>query len=215
MSGGLFNTASAHGMLVTVDGPNGSGKTSLTHAIAAELQDAGERVHVTRQPSPTALGDTVRAAEQRVRGRALACLVAGDRHHQAVSEILPTLRGGLIVLCDRYVESSLVLQRLDDVEVEYILAINAGIPRPDLRIRLLASPEVLAQRLAQRSAGPERRFERTGGPERELALYAEADELLTQREHAPAQVYDTTSTQAGGLAKRAGRLILARKGALR
>jgi dTMP kinase len=112
------------------------------------------------------------------------------------------------VLCDRYVESSLVLQRLDGVEVDYILAINAGIPRPGLRIRLLAQPNVLTQRLTQRPLPPERRFERIGGSERELELYAEADELLTERERLPATIFDTTSTEPQGLGSVAAELIL-------
>jgi dTMP kinase len=204
----IFADAPPHGLLVTIDGPNGAGKTSLAAAVATRLEAAGETVYTTRQPSPTPLGDTVRAAESEVKGRALACLVAGDRHHQTENEIIPQLTNGAIVLCDRYVESSLVLQRLDDVEVDYILAINAGIPRPALRVRLLAQPRLLAERLAGRQFSPGRRFEGTVAPERELALYAEADELLAEREQLPATVFDTSSTDAQGLSVVAARHIL-------
>jgi dTMP kinase len=204
----IFVDAPPGGLFVTVDGPNGAGKTSLASAVAAELEAAGETVHVTRQPSPTQLGAAVRAAEREVKGRALACLVAGDRHHQADTEIIPRLAEGAIVLCDRYIESSLVLQRVDDVEIDYILAINAGIPRPQLRIRLLAQAEVLAKRRAERPFAPERRFERTADPERELKLYAEADDLLAEREKLPATVFDTTSTDAQGLGAMVAELIL-------
>src|SRR5262249_38218206 len=159
------------------------------------LRDDGVAVHTTRQPSPTPLGDYIRTAELQMRGRALACLVAADRHHQARSEIVPTLGGGPIVLCDRYVESSLVLQHPDGVDIEFILAINTGVPRPDLRIRLLAAADVLRARIANRPNHPERRFERTTDPERELSLYAAADELLETQYRLPATVYDTTSTQ--------------------
>ncbi len=204
----IFAEPLPRGLFVTIDGPNGAGKTSLAAAVAGQLKAADETVHTTRQPSPTPLGDTVRAAEREVKGRALACLVAGDRHHQAETEIVPKLAEDAIVLCDRYVESSLVLQRLDDVEIEYILAINAGIPRPRLRIRLFAQPDVLAQRLAQRPSPPERRFERAGGSERELELYAAADALLTEREGLPATIFDTTTTDPQGLGAVAAELIL-------
>jgi dTMP kinase len=198
-------------MLVTIEGPNGAGKTSLAAAVAAQLEAAGEAVHRTRQPSPTPLGDTVRAAERRVTGRALACLVAGDRHYQSEVEIIPKLGAGITVLCDRYIESSLVLQRFDGVELDYILAINNGIPRPGLRIQLSATPEVLTERLARRTIAPERRFERCIGPDRELELYADADELLTEREQLPASVFDTTSTEADGLGAIVAELILSRR----
>jgi dTMP kinase len=204
----IFAEPLPRGLFVTIDGPNGSGKTSLVAAVAAQLEAAGDAVHRTKQPSPTPLGDAVRAAERDVRGRALACLVAGDRQHQADTEIIPMLMNGATVLCDRYVESSLVLQRLDGVDIDYILAINAGIPRPALRIRLLAQPKVLAERLARRPTTPGRRFERTAGPERELQLYAEADELLTEREALPATVFDTTLTEAHGLGVVAAKMIL-------
>ncbi len=204
----IFTEAPPDGLLVTIDGPNGAGKTTLADAIATRLKAAGETVHTTSQPSPTTLGDTVRAAETSVSGRALACLVAGDRHHQTATEIVPQLADGAIVLCDRYVESSLVLQRLDNVEIDYILAINAGIPRPALRIRLLAEPRLLVKRLAQRQVSPARRFEGSVAPERELALYAEADVLLTQREQLPATVFDTSATDAQGLGLVAAELIL-------
>lgn len=207
----IFIEPPATGLLVTIEGPNGSGKTSLSEALAAELEAAGRPVHRTRQPSPTSLGDTVRAAERDVRGRALACLVAGDRHHQAHTEIIPMLAQGRTVLCDRYIESSLVLQRFDGVDTDYILAINAGIPRPALRIRLTADPTALAERLAARSVAPERRFERGIGPARELELYAEADELLAEREQLDACVFDTTSTNAGELAVVVAELVLSRR----
>jgi dTMP kinase len=203
----MFVEAPAGGVLVTIDGPNGSGKTTLAREVAARLH-ASETVHCTRQPSPTALGDTVRNAEREVSGRALACLVAGDRHHQAQTEIVPRLVQGAIVICDRYVESSLVLQRLDGVEIDYILAVNAGIPRPAVRVRLLAEPAVLAARISQRPVAAERRFERTVPRERELELYAEADQLLTEREQLPATVFDTTATDAEGLGAAVAELIL-------
>jgi dTMP kinase len=189
-------------MLVTVDGPNGSGKTFLTRALAVRLREGGIAVHSTRQPSPSALGEFVRGAEVEVRGRGLACLVAADRHQQCEGEIIEHLRAGEIVLCDRYVESSLVLQRLDEVETEFILHVNAGIPRPDLRVRLQAEPETIRARLRGRQHDPERRFEQTAGPERELDLYEEADRLLAETYGLEANVYDTTDTDANELGAR-------------
>jgi dTMP kinase len=207
----IFGETPTAGQLITIDGPNGSGKTSLAAALAAHLRAAGWEVHSTRQPSPSHLGEAVRAAEAAVGGRALACLVAGDRHHQAATEITPRLAAGITVICDRYIESSLVLQRLDGVETEFILAVNAGIPRPTTRLRLLAEPDLLAVRLAERPHDPGRRFERTGGAERELELYAQADELLTSRERLPATVIDTSSTHADELGASLAAIILEEK----
>jgi dTMP kinase len=208
VNGELFSMHSNRpGMLVTVDGPNGSGKTFLTRAIAARLRESGVAVHSTRQPSASALGEFVRGAETQVRGRGLACLVAADRHQQCEGEIIEHLGAGEVVLCDRYVESSLVLQRLDEVETEFILHVNAGIPRPDLRVRLRAEPETIRARLRERQRDPGRRFEQTAGPERELDLYEDADRLLAETYGLEANVYDTTETDAEELGARVARLI--------
>ena len=201
------------GFLATIDGPNGSGKTFLTEAVVKELKAAGVAVHSTRQPSPTVLGNLVRNAETELRGRSLACLVAADRRHQVETEIALHLKAGDIVLCDRYVESSLVLQRLDNVDTEFILRINAGIPRPDLRIRLGADPETIRARLRERQPNPRRRFEQNAGPERELKLYEEADRLLGEDYGLEAKLYDTTHTDAEELGANVARLIEQSRGA--
>lgn len=202
------DTDNRPGLLVTVDGPNGAGKTSLANAVASALREAGNEVHTTCQPSPTPLGELVRASEIEMNGRALACLVAADRHHQARTEIAEHLTAGQIVLCDRYVESSLVLQRLDGVETEFILAINSGIPRPDLRILLSATTKALEDRLAARLDDPRRRFENTAGPVREIELYGEAEHLLETRFGLAATNYDTTHTATEELGGIAAQLVL-------
>jgi dTMP kinase len=204
----LFQDIPAPGTLITIDGPNGAGKTSLASAVATWLRRADARVHTTKQPSPTWLGDAVRHAEGSVRGRALACLVAGDRHHQIDTEILPRLAEGEIVICDRYLESSLVLQRLDGVDVDFILGLNSGLPRPSLRIRLLADPAVLDARLRERPVDPGRRFERTATRAEELALYEEADRLISEQEDLPAVVYDTTASDAEALGREVAGLVI-------
>lgn len=67
---------------------------------------------------------------------ARACLVAADRYHCLATEIRSALAAGKIVLCDRYVASSYVLQHLDGVPIEFIEALNADANRPDLAVIL-------------------------------------------------------------------------------
>ena len=137
---------------------------------------------------PPALAEPARRVRPRgragLRGRGLACLVAADRHQQVEGEIAAHLGAGEIVLCDRYIESSLVLQRLDWVETEFIVAINAGITRPDLRIRLLRragdDPRRGWRRARPTQAGG---FEQSAGPELELELYEEADRFLPKDDY--------------------------------
>ncbi|MEU4445453.1 hypothetical protein AB0K14_26500 [Actinosynnema sp. NPDC050801] len=66
-----------------------------------------------RNHSCAPLGELARRGIDAYRGMALTCLCAADRHHRLDTEIQPALREGRVVLCDRYVASSLVLQGLD------------------------------------------------------------------------------------------------------
>jgi dTMP kinase len=166
------------GLFVSIDGPGGVGKSTLATAIARHLAGGGRPVHVTREPSPTPLGDVIRAGTGDYHGMALACLVAGDRHHHLAAEVRPRREAGQIVLCDRYLPSSFVLQRIDGLAWPVIAALNQGADVPDLAIILYADPAVIAGRLAQR--GGHSRFEAMpDSSQTESALYHQAAQHLT------------------------------------
>ncbi|WP_436786457.1 dTMP kinase [Yinghuangia sp. YIM S10712] len=167
-----------YGYFLTVDGPGGIGKSTTVTALAALLTSRGRSVHATAEPSGGDVGKATRKLADRVHGRALACLVAADRHHHLDSEIRPHLAAGHVVVCDRYFASSLVLQRLDGVPVDFIREVNAGINMPDLAVILRAPEDLIARRLSVR--GPHHRFEREpANVRRELALYEDAISILS------------------------------------
>jgi dTMP kinase len=125
------------------------------------------------EPTRSPLGEHIRAGTETYRGMALACLVAGDRHHHLATEILPALRAGKVVICDRYLPSSLVLQRLDGLDPEVIWQLNAGVYVPDVAVILNAEHPMIAERL--RARGAHSRFERQPGSSRsESDLYQQA-----------------------------------------
>ncbi|MFJ7996791.1 dTMP kinase [Streptomyces sp. NPDC096310] len=163
----------APGFFLAVDGPGGIGKSTTVAALAQQLQQAGHAVHATTEPSSSPLGQVTRRLANDVRGPALALLVAADRNHHLATEIRPRLATGQTVVCDRYLPSSLVLQRLDGVPLDFIRAINAGIDLPDLAVILTASADTIARRLVTR--GSHHRFEDDlGNVQRELDLYEQA-----------------------------------------
>jgi len=165
------------GFFLTVDGPGGIGKSTTVSALAAHLRRAGHRVHATAEPSAGALGTATRRLAEEVRGTALALLVAADRHHHLDTEIRPRLAAGHTVVCDRYLASSLVLQRLDGVPMDFIRAVNAHVDLPDLAVVLTASADTITRRLAAR--GAHHRFERDpDNVHRELDLYEQAIPIL-------------------------------------
>lgn len=167
-------------MFVAVDGPNGVGKTTVVARLAEDLRDRGHDVLALRQPSDSDLGRFVRAAEHGLRGLSLAILVVADRLVQVATDIRPALAAGRTVICDRHVASTLVLQRLDGLDLETLWQMNADAPMPDLQVILLASPEVLRSRLDER--GRLSRFERSEGIEElEVRYYREAADWLRAR----------------------------------
>jgi dTMP kinase len=170
---------STRGIFVSLDGPGGAGKSTTAALVCGQLARRGLQVFPTAEPSSTPLGKMIRASTDIYRGMALACLVAGDRHHHLATEIRPQRQAGAIVICDRYLASSLVLQRMDDVDWDTIWQLNSGAEPPDLAVILNAAPAILTRRLADRG-GTHSRFERRpDGPATEAALYRDTTGRLT------------------------------------
>lgn len=145
-------------MFIAVDGPNGVGKTSLCNDLANRLGQRDQQILSLRQPSDTALGDFIRNEHYRIQGMSLAALVVADRLWQLETQINPALANGSIVVLDRYVASTLVLQRIDGVDPDILWKMNEQARVPDATIILLAAPEVLSERLDRR--GRTSRFDR-------------------------------------------------------
>lgn len=147
----------SRGQFITLDGPGGAGKSTLLRHLTGQLHAASIATHATTEPSAGPAGRLARTSTEIFHGHALACLVAADRYHHLQTEIGPALEAGKVVICDRYVPSSYALQVLDGVEEDFITAINAHTPQPDLAVILTCDPEELQRRLTER--GSHGRFE--------------------------------------------------------
>ncbi|GAB3799672.1 dTMP kinase [Micromonospora zhanjiangensis] len=148
------------GRFIVIDGPSGVGKTTTTALLCDRLAEGGWEVVATKEPTQSTLGSTARYGTDEYRGLTLACLVAADRYHHLEREIRPALAVGKVVVCDRYLATSLVLQRLDGVEPDFLWAINRHIDRPDLTVILTGDPASSRARAAAR--GIHSRFHRGG-----------------------------------------------------
>lgn len=132
----------------------------------------------TAEPSTSGLGKFIRTHADDFTGRALACLVAANRYEHIEHEIEPALHAGNTVICDRYLASTLVLQRIDGVPERFLLNVNAGILLPDLAVILTAGPAIITARLTER--GARHRFHLDPATRtREVSLYDEAAGTLT------------------------------------
>lgn len=100
---------------ITLEGPEGGGKTTQLAALRAYLQGKGIPVLATREPGGTAIGEQVRAILHDVRNvgllpRTEVLLYAASRAQLVREVIRPALAQGTVVLCDRYVEATLAYQ---------------------------------------------------------------------------------------------------------
>lgn len=168
------------GFFVTIDGPSGIGKSTVTGIIAQRLTESGYSTVATKEPTSTPLGNLVRFDTDDYQGLTLACLVAADRYQHLVKEIRPALEAGRVVICDRYVASSLVLQNLDGVPTEFVWQLNQHAQAPGLSVILTGEPTRARQQADRR--GLYSRFHR-GGLTRtvsEIELYGHVAQSLEQ-----------------------------------
>jgi dTMP kinase len=155
---------SLRGRLLTVEGLDGAGKTTLVSGLTAAFDERGVPVIVLREPGGVELSERVRALVQdpsiRCDARAEAMLYAAARA-QLVSEVLvPALSTGAWVLLDRFVDSSLAYQGGGrGLGVEAIAELNrfgTGGLVPDRTLLLRIAPDTGRARLAGRGDAPDR-----------------------------------------------------------
>jgi dTMP kinase len=167
------------GLFVTVDGPSGVGKTTTITHLAQLLRADNIALHLTAEPSRGPIGRLACDLTDTVSGSALACLYAADRYHHLETEVRPHLAAGRMVLCDRYVPSALVMQRLDGLELDFLWKLNARADRPHLSVILTADADVIAARLAAK--GPHNRLQRqSNSSTAEACFYRDAQAHLEQ-----------------------------------
>ncbi|WP_329520056.1 dTMP kinase [Spirillospora sp. NBC_01491] len=180
------------GLLVTLDGPGGAGKTTLARRAAALLDRAGVPADLTTQPSPGPIGALARAGTHQFHGHALACLVAADRYHHLDTHIRPALAAGTTVICDRYIASSLVFQALDGVDQQFVTQLNRHADSPDLAVFLTCGQAELLRRLSVR--GSHGRFEDDpGNSAKEIVRYRAVSAAFASQGISVLELDSTTS----------------------
>ena len=155
------------GRLITVEGLDGAGKSTLIAGLAPALRERGHDVEVLREPGGAQVAERIRTLVKdpgvTVHARAEALLYAAARAALVEERIRPALAAGRWVLLDRFVDSSLAYQGAGrGLGVEAVAAINAfatGGLRADRTLLLRIDPVERARRLAGRGE-PADRLER-------------------------------------------------------
>ena len=166
--------------MYVIEGPNGVGKTTLCQLIVQRLAEMDIAHGSVTEPSATDLGRLIRSREAQITGRALALAVAADRHQQYDATIAPLLASESVVISDRYVPSSLVLQQIYGLTMEEVWLYNQYMPAPECVFYLYDEPEVIQARLRTRASRLSR-LEKKGSAKLELELYQDAYNFLDAR----------------------------------
>ncbi len=157
------------GLFITFEGPEGSGKTTHISLLAGYLRAKGLRVLVTREPGGTKLAVGIRKllleGGDGLAPLAELFLYEADRAQHVYETLLPALRKGTLVLCDRYTDSTMAYQgfgrKLDMKAIQTLNVIATAGLTPHLTI-LLDVPVERGLRQAKQKKKHHDRLERAG-----------------------------------------------------
>ena len=145
-------------MFITLEGPEGSGKTTAVEATVKKLEEMGYQIVRTREPGGTPISEQIRnvildKGNTSMDGRTEALLYAASRRQHLVEKVWPAIKAGKIVICDRYLDSSLAYQGgARGLGVDNILNVNLFATEntyPDLTLLFDIKPELGLERIAK------------------------------------------------------------------
>lgn len=144
------------GYFFTIEGGEGAGKTSIITLVDEYLISRGYETLTTREPGGIDIAEQIRSVildkkNTRMDGRTEALLYAAARRQHLVEKVVPALNDGKMVICDRFVDSSLAYQGYArGLGIQEVLSINnfaIGDVAPDLTLFLDIDPELGLQRI--------------------------------------------------------------------
>jgi len=154
------------GLFITLEGPEGSGKSTHARLLKERLEACGKSVLLTREPGGTPLGETVRGilqhnlANESPVDRAEVMLFLASRAQLCERVIRPALDAGTWVICDRFTDSTLAYQGYGrGFDVATLRALNAFATNnlvPDLTLLLDIPPETGFSRVNSRGLATDR-----------------------------------------------------------
>jgi dTMP kinase len=201
----------ARGRLITIEGLDGAGKTTLARGLLDALAARGHAAELLREPGGVAASERIRELVKdpslEIAPRTEALLYAAARAQLVHERLTPLLSAGALVLLDRFVDSSLAYQgagrQLGMEEVRAINEFATGGLRPDLTLLLRVSPADGRARQQGRAHAPDR-LERQD--ERFFARVADAYDELARAEPHRVRVIDGALAPEEVLAQALGRV---------
>lgn len=158
-----------NGLFITIEGPDGAGKTSVINELYPRLQLIAKKGIVkTREPGGVKIAEKIRRIildpkNEEMDDRTEALLYAAARRQHLVEVILPALNAGKIVICDRFVDSSLAYQgagrRIGMPEIRKINDFATEGTKPDFTLYLDVDSDTGLKRIENERSGPADRLE--------------------------------------------------------
>jgi dTMP kinase len=148
------------GLFITIEGPDGAGKSSQATLLAEHIRSLGRAVVLTREPGGTRVGEGVRNVLLDLEGEGHtaisdALLYNAARHHSVIEVIRPALERGDVVISDRYVDSTLAYQGYGGGAPLEDLAVIQGLTTGGLMpIRTVLIDVSVEAGLSRRHSGP-------------------------------------------------------------
>jgi dTMP kinase len=145
-------------VFITFEGIEAAGKSTLIAALDDDLRSRGENVLVTREPGGTPFGNAIRQIwrdpASSIDPLAEALLMSADRAQHVAEIIVPALRAGTTILCDRYFDATIAYQGFGrGLDIEMLLELSllaTSRVTPDLTLLVDIPPELSVQRVRAR-----------------------------------------------------------------
>ena len=146
------------GLFITFEGCEGSGKTSVIVRLEEYLKSKGYKVYKTREPGGSKIAEDIRNVILDINNTNMdkiteALLYAASRRQHLVEKVIPYLNDGYIVICDRYLDSSLAYQGYArEIGIDKVYDINMAATEgllPDLTVYLDIEPSIGLKRINQ------------------------------------------------------------------
>lgn len=156
------------GVFITAEGGEGAGKTSVLEMLHHQLEQDGFEVLLTREPGGIRISEQIRHVildvnHQEMEKRTEALLYAAARRQHLVEKVIPALEAGKIVLCDRFIDSSIAYQGYArGIGMEEVYAINQFAVEgcmPDLTLFFDVAPEIGFERIHANDAREKNRLD--------------------------------------------------------
>jgi len=137
------------GKLIVMEGLDGSGVTTQATLLRNYFLNKGKRVLLTKEPTDGLIGGLIKSClrgEWKTDPLTLQMLFAADRSHHLKTELEPALKDGQIIICDRYILSSLVFGSID-VSLDILKKLNINFRKPNITFVMDTHPRVCIERM--------------------------------------------------------------------